>query len=174
MGRLFLFLLVFIFLEAVVVAKVAQLIGWGTTLLLLLGTTLLGSALVRRQGFVTWVRLNQRLQAGESPGQELADGMLTLLGGFLLVVPGFITDGFGLVLLFPPFRRALAAMLVRRGLLQAFARPGQAGWAYSARYQSASTYDATPDTGPEPGRPRVQEDRNGHLVIEGEVERKDE
>lgn len=168
MGRLFLILVVFVFLEAMVVARVAQLIGWGTALLLLLGTTLLGSALVRRQGLATWVRLNQRLQAGESPGPELAEGMLTMLGGFLLIVPGFITDSFGLVLLFPPFRRALAGMLVRRGLLQAFARPGQSGWVYSARYTS------TVEVEPEQGRPRVQEDRNGHLVIEGEAERKDD
>jgi len=169
--RLILFLFVFVMLEAMVAARVAQLAGWGTTLLLLLSTSLLGSYLVQRQGLSTWVRLNQRMLAGEAPGVELVEGLLLLTGGFLLIIPGFITDALGLFLLLPPFRRALAALLIRRGLLQALARGGQSGtWVYSARYQRSASADAEP----EPGRPRVQEDRNGHLVIEGEAERKDE
>ena len=170
--RLILFLFAFVMLEAMVAARVAKLTGWGTTLLLLLSTSLLGSYLVQRQGLSTWVRLNQRmLVAGETPGVELVEGLLLLSGGFLLIIPGFITDALGLFLLLPPLRRALAGLLVRRGLLQAFARGGQsATWVYSTRYQRSSGTG----TEPEPGRPRVQEDRNGHLVIDGEAERKDD
>lgn len=169
--RVILFLFVFVMLESMVAARVAQLAGWGTTLLLLLSTSLLGSYLVQRQGLSTWARLNQRMLAGETPGAELVEGLLLLTGGFLLIIPGFITDALGLLLLLPPFRRALAGLLVRRGLLQAFARGGQSGtWVYSSSYRRSTGADA----GPEPGRPRVQEDRNGHLVIDGEAERKDD
>jgi len=170
-GRLILLFFVFVALEAMVVARVAQLTGWLTTLLLLLGMSLLGSYLVQRQGLSTWTRLNQRMLAGEAPAQELVEGLLLLTGGFLLILPGFVTDALGLFLLLPPFRRALAALMLRRGLLQAMAPGGRhSAWVYSTNFRQ----EPAPEREPEDGRPRVREDRDGHLLIEGEAERKDE
>ena len=112
-GRVFLFIFIFALLEAVVLGQVAQAIGWGITILLTVFTALLGSILFRWQGLETWMRLNQRLQQGEVPGTELVEGVMLLLGGALLITPGFITDGVGFLLLIPPSRRAMAGR--RRG-----------------------------------------------------------
>lgn len=168
-GRLFGIMTLFTLLEAMVVARVAQLAGWGITLLALAVAMMTGYGLARRQGWATWSRLHQRVQRGEAPGPELVSGLLVLTGAFLLLVPGFITDSMALFLLFPPFRRALAALLIRRGALNGFAASGAStSWVYSARYESRT------DAGPQAGCSRVQEDRDGHLLIEGEAERRDD
>lgn len=117
-----LILLLFIALpiaELWLILKVGALIGAGPTILLLLVSSLLGVWLVRRQGAVVWSRFNQAVTAGRMPKEEGVDGVLVILGGTLLVVPGFITDLFGLTLLLPLtrplLRRRVLALLTRRG-----------------------------------------------------------
>lgn len=98
--------------EIYVIVQVGQEIGVGPTILLLLADALLGSWLIRREGRRAWLALRQRVNEGGLPAKELADGALILIGGTLLLTPGFLTDilGFFLVL---PFTRPLA----RRGLV---------------------------------------------------------
>ena len=170
-GRVFLFIFVFALLEAMVLAKVAELTGWVFTIMATVATAMLGSMLFRWQGLETWMRLNQRMQQGELPGNELVEGVLLLLGGALLITPGFITDGIGFVLLLPPTRKALAAWMVRQGMLQSLAaRPGQSGvWMYTRTYQSGPSRQPPGDD-----QPLVRETRDGHYIIEGEAERKDD
>ncbi len=168
-GRIFLFIFIFALLEAMVLAKVAELTGWVFTILATVATAMLGSVLFRWQGLETWLRLNQRMAQGQMPGGELVEGVLLLLGGALLITPGFITDGIGFVLLLPPTRKALAAWMVRRGMLQAFAsRPGNSRvWVYTRSYGQGPVRPDVPD------QPRVQETSDGHFIIEGEAEHKD-
>lgn len=170
-GRIFLFIFVFALLEVMVLAKVAEYTGWLFTIAATVFTALLGSVLFRWQGLETLMRLNQRMQQGEMPGNELVEGVMLLLGGALLITPGFITDAIGFVLLLPPTRQALAAALVRKGTLQAFAqRPGGSAWVYT---QTTWRADAPPE-GSRPERPPVRETSDGHLIIEGQAERKDD
>jgi len=171
-GRVFLFIFVFALLEAIVLGQVAQSIGWAVTILLTVLTAMMGSLLFRWQGVETWVRLNKRMQQGEMPGAEMVEGVMLLLGGALLITPGFITDGVGFLLLLPQSRKAFASYIVKKGMMQAFTRgPGQGNvWVYQRGSYSSGA--AQPDS--EQPRPTVYEDRQGHFVIEGEVEKKDE
>lgn len=98
--------------ELYVIVQVGQLIGIWPTLALLLADAVLGSLLLRHQGREAWQRFNAALAARRFPGKEVADGALIVVGGTLLVAPGFLTDIAGLLLLLPP-TRALARRAFR-------------------------------------------------------------
>lgn len=97
--------------EIYVIVKVGELIGIWPTLGLILASALIGSWLLRNQGRDAWRRFNEAIAQRRFPGKEVADGALILVGGTLLLTPGFITDVVGISLLVPPTRA-----LVRRGL----------------------------------------------------------
>jgi UPF0716 protein FxsA len=97
--------------EVFVVIEVAGAIGVGATVLLLILSWPLGWWALRAQGRAAWRRLSAAVSAGRSPGREVLDGALVLLGGLLLIVPGFISDVLGALALLPPTRA-----LLRRGL----------------------------------------------------------
>lgn len=99
-------------LELYVIVKVGGLIGVAPTLALLLATSLLGAALLRHQGRGAWHRFNDAIAQRRFPGREVIDGVMITIGGALLLVPGFVTDAAGLLLLFPP-TRAIARRLLR-------------------------------------------------------------
>ncbi|MBK9180080.1 MAG: FxsA family protein [Acidimicrobiales bacterium] len=104
--------------ELAVIVQVADEIGVAPTLALLLLVSLTGAWLVKREGFGVWRRMNEAVAAGRVPGAELIDAFVLLLAGGLLLVPGFVTDALGLVLLLPPVRavvrRLLGVRLFRR------------------------------------------------------------
>ena len=103
--------------ELYVIIKVGEAIGLLPTLVLLIADALLGSMLLRQQGRAAWVRFNRALAENRLPHKEVFDGVLIILGGALLLTPGFITDIFGLIFLIPPTRalvRAVASRTVRR------------------------------------------------------------
>ncbi|HEX6781475.1 MAG TPA: FxsA family protein [Solirubrobacterales bacterium] len=99
--------------ELYVIIQVGQAIGVVPTLLLLLADAVLGSLLLKHQGRSAWRRFNEALAARRFPGREVADGALIIVGGTLLLTPGFITDVFGLFLLLPP-TRAITRRVLRR------------------------------------------------------------
>lgn len=134
------FLVFFLFSlsEAILLAKVGTLIGWGWTILAIVATAMIGSAMWRQQGLETWRRVNQRMAQGELPGQELIEGVMLIVGGALLITPGFITDTIGFFLLFPVTRKAAAKSLFDKGLVQGWSQQGgfrQAG-GFGGFYQS--------------------------------------
>src|SRR3954462_510432 len=100
--------------ELAVIIQVGQAIGVWWTIGLLVVDSILGSALMRMQGRAAWRRFNEALQAGRAPAREVLDGALVIFGGALLLTPSFITDVLGLVLLVPPTRALVRAVLVRR------------------------------------------------------------
>lgn len=99
-------------LELWAIIEVGGLIGVLPTLALLLAMSLLGATLLRQQGRDAWRRFNAALAERRFPGREVADGLMITIGGALLLTPGFITDGVGLLLLLPP-TRAVARRLLR-------------------------------------------------------------
>jgi UPF0716 protein FxsA len=138
------FLLVVLFIvvpiaELYVIVQVGEAIGVLPTLALLFLDAILGSVLLRYQGRGAWRRFNEALAQRRFPGREVADGVLIVIGGALLLAPGFITDVFGLLLLIPP-SRAIARALLRRFTLARFAVVGVPG------------AGAPPGRGGEPGR----------------------
>ena len=99
--------------ELYVIIQVGGLIGVGPTLLLLLLDAILGSWLLKHEGRAAWRRFNKALAERRVPAAEVADGFLVILGGALLIAPGFITDIFGILFLLPP-TRAVARRVLRR------------------------------------------------------------
>lgn len=129
-------LLVVPVLELAVIVQVADEVGVLNTLGLLVLVSIAGAWLLKQQGLATWRSVQATAARGQMPTKEAADGVLILLGGALLLTPGFVTDAVGLVLLIPPtrafvksgFRKLLGAWAVKR-----FGTAGKAGGAvYSA------------------------------------------
>jgi UPF0716 protein FxsA len=114
--------------ELYVIIQVGQAIGIWPTLALLLADALLGSLLLRHQGRSAWRRFNEALAARRFPAREVADGAMIIVGGTLLLTPGFVTDVFGLILLIPPTRaiarRLLRAYVGRRFVIVGVGAPG--------------------------------------------------
>lgn len=90
--------------ELYVIIQVGGAIGVLPTLALLIADSFLGAALLRSQGRQAWARFNRALAESRVPAREVFDGAMIILGGALLLTPGFITDIFGLILLIPPTR----------------------------------------------------------------------
>lgn len=106
--------------ELYVIARVGQALGFPVTLGVLLLVSVLGAALVKREGVRTWLALRTSFGTGQMPTRALSDAALVLVGGVLLLTPGFLTDLAGLFLVLPPTRavarRLLTAFAVRRAL----------------------------------------------------------
>jgi UPF0716 protein FxsA len=104
--------------EIVVIIEVANAIGGFATALLLLGGSVIGGVIVRRVGSRAWRALRASAVEGRRAPHDVVDGAIVLLGGLLLLVPGFITDAVGILLLLPPTRRLsrwlVAGYLFRR------------------------------------------------------------
>ena len=117
MALLLLLFLILPIAELYVIIKVGEAIGILPTLAILILDGFVGAALARSQGRAAWERFNRALSEGRVPARETYDGAMIILGGALLLTPGFITDIFGFILLIPPTRaivRAFVARLARR------------------------------------------------------------
>src|SRR3954452_382894 len=114
-------LLVVPIVEIFVIIQVGQVIGGWPTVGLLIIESALGAWLVKREGRRAWNALQSALQTGRMPGRELTDGALVLIGGTLLLTPGFVTDIFGFFFILPftrPIaRRIMTAVVARRAAL---------------------------------------------------------
>jgi UPF0716 protein FxsA len=111
------FFLIFVALplaEIYALIKVGSWLGVFPTIALLLLVSALGAVLVKREGLRVLRRMQEQVTAGNMPSNEILDGVCLLLAGLLLVVPGFVTDIVGLLLLLPPFRLVLRSALKRR------------------------------------------------------------
>lgn len=100
--------------EIYALIKIGSLLGVFPTIALLLLVSALGAALVKREGLRVLRRMQEQVMAGNMPSNEILDGVCLLLAGLLLLVPGFVTDAVGLLLLLPPFRLMLRGLLKRR------------------------------------------------------------
>lgn len=111
------FLTLFIILpiaEMAILIKVGTIIGALNTIGLVLLTAVIGAWLLRQQGLATLLRANQRLNSGELPAREVAEGLILAVGGALLLTPGFITDTIGFLCLIPGTRHWFASQALKR------------------------------------------------------------
>jgi UPF0716 protein FxsA len=109
-------------IEIFVLIQVGQVIGPWWTILLLVADSIFGTWLIRREGGRAWRALTTALETGRMPATELADGALILVGGTLMLSPGFVTDAFGILLILPftrPLARRLLTQVISRRLLRA-------------------------------------------------------
>ena len=129
--------------ELYVIIKVGEAIGLWPTLALLLADALLGSFLLKHQGRGAWRRFNEALAQRRFPGKEVVDGLLIVVGGTLLLAPGFITDIFGLILLIPPTRAIVRGLLKRFtiGRFVVVGMPGSGGPTRSSGDGPSRDYD---------------------------------
>ena len=150
-ARLFLIFTSVSLLEIFVLVKVGSFLGAWPTVLLVVLSALVGSALVRSQGLQLIQQLQQRMAAGEMPGQQLIEGIMLIITGVLLVTPGFVTDFCGLLLLVPRIRASLAKIIMAN--IKLSPQAGMGGFSS----HSFSQYQENDDS-----------------VIEGEFERKND
>jgi UPF0716 protein FxsA len=115
------FLLVALFIavpiaELAIIIQVGQALGLWPTIALLVVDSILGSVLMRSQGRAAWRRFNEALLGGRPPAREVADGVLIIFGGALLLTPGFISDVAGLLFLLPPTRAVIRRVFMRQAM----------------------------------------------------------
>lgn len=155
----FLMLLAFIgipLLEIAVFIQVGGVIGLGATLVLVVLTAIAGTLMLRAQGLSTLGRARASLDRGEVPVRAVFDGACLLVGGALLLTPGFVTDILGFLLLLPPFRGFVLERLKRSGHLHV---------------QTMGGFGTAPGHGPESGAgPESPRQGGPGPVIEGEYE----
>lgn len=142
-------------IEIYFLIQVGQVIGALPTILLVIATSVLGVYLLKQQGLAALTRFQNNLRQGQLPADELKEGIFIVLGGILLMTPGFFTDFLGLFCLLPPTRKLLMKLFAKR--LQR-----QSGVVYNDVYIHSNT--------------RVQEPnatRSTPNALEGEYIRKD-
>ncbi|MCZ6890813.1 MAG: FxsA family protein [Gammaproteobacteria bacterium] len=122
MGKWLLLFLLTPLVEMYLLLEVGGYIGAWPTIGLVVLTAIIGVGLLRVQGFATLTRGIQRLNQGEMPAREMAEGVLLAIAGALLLTPGFVTDSFGFVLLTPPIRTQLAQWILERVEIRMTAR----------------------------------------------------
>ncbi|HWO97341.1 MAG TPA: FxsA family protein [Bacillus sp. (in: firmicutes)] len=93
------------------------------TFLLVILTGILGAYLAKKQGIAVLMKAREQLSYGQLPGEAILDGICILLGGAVLLTPGFITDVVGFFLLFPPTRKLVKPVIAR--WMQAFFKNGR-------------------------------------------------
>ena len=104
--------------EMYVLIQVGGIIGALPTVALVVLTATLGIWLLRLEGLATLAKVQEKLARGEIPGQELLEGIMLLIGGALLLTPGFVTDAIGFACLLPFLRKPIAHWLINKGMLR--------------------------------------------------------
>ncbi len=137
-------------------------IGALPTIVLTILTAGLGIALVRMQGIIAMADVQRAMLSGRAPFIEMLSGALLALAGVLLLIPGFVTDAIGFLLLIPPLRRAMAALLGRALFRQPPAAPGAGpGTAEGSRIIEVEIVEVQDNPEPPPP-PRRIPPQSGH------------
>ncbi|MCH8612474.1 FxsA family protein [Arsenicicoccus dermatophilus] len=170
----FVLLLVVPTLEIAVIVAIGRVIGGWPTIGLLLLESAIGAWLVKREGRAAWASLRGALASGRLPAGELSDAALVLVGGTLLLTPGFLSDVLGFACILPGTRgvaRRLLSRVITRQLLASApgirVRQTYAGGASATPPGAAAPGPGATTRGAGPGATRAT--RQDDDVIEGEV-----
>ena len=124
-------------LEMLVLIEVGSVIGaWNTVALVLFGA-IIGLQVIRQQGVSTLIKAQQKMAAGELPATEIVEGFMIAIGGGLMLVPGLVTDVFGILLLIPPVRKYIIKRMIASGRWQV-----QQTNIYEAEYRRESHWES--------------------------------
>ncbi len=173
-SKLLLLFIILPLVELYLLLRVGDAMGFGPTVLMVLVTGALGALLARREGLRVLREWQATIARGQLPEEGLLGGVLVLVGGVLLIAPGVLTDVTGLLLLFPPSRRLIAAQVrkrVERGLRTGSVRittvggggPGFSpfGGAFGAREVNAPPREAA--------EPRIRSNTDEDEIQDAEV-----
>lgn len=127
-------------IEIAVLLRVGDSLGWLLTLAVVIFTAVLGAAMLRQQGLATLNKARLRMSSGEMPAEQLLEGVLLMIGGVLLLTPGFVTDAFGFACLVPWTRQWLAGRIAARATI------GFGGFGRAANDRNAESLRATGTT----------------------------
>lgn len=100
--------------EMYFIVQVGQEVGIVTTVALLLVISMVGTALVKREGLRVYSQFMTTVRAGQEPTREIVHGVCILASGVFLLAPGFISDVLGILLLLPPTRALVSRIVLRR------------------------------------------------------------
>lgn len=132
-------------LEVFVIVLVAKAVGWWVVAMLL-ATSIVGGWLVKREGMKTFTSLRTRADAAADPAGRLGDAAVVLVGGLMILLPGFVTDLLGIVFVLPPVRpfarRVLTAVVGSRFENIEMTMP--------QAFRTADGYGGAGDSGPQP------------------------
>ena len=159
--------------EIYVIIQIGQVIGAWWTMLLLIADSLLGSWLVKREGARTWRALRSALEERRMPARELADGVLVLVGGLLMLTPGFVLDIVGILCILPvtrPLGRRVLSGVISRQLVGVGLATGPMGPSGPTGPRTRPSGDPWTRQRPGPGNPEGGP-QNGpeNGVVQGEV-----
>lgn len=132
-------------IEIMIFVAVGSEIGGLETVILTIVTAVVGITIARAQGFGVLAAMRKASDAGEPPVLEMVHGLFLLIAGVLLLIPGFLTDSVGALLLIPPMR----SLLARFGLQNVIVR-GQTGTASNSSTIDAEYWEETDEPGPGP------------------------
>lgn len=113
MKYIFLFLIIVPAAEIGILLLSGQIIGVWQTILMIILTGFLGAYLAKQQGLETLRKTQEQLRMGRMPGDAVLDGVCILVGGTLLLTPGFVTDFLGILLLAPPTRKFFKVLILK-------------------------------------------------------------
>ena len=109
-------------LEIYVLVSVGESIGGFSTILLVIITALIGSTLLKQQGWSTMAKAQNAMANGQTPAFEMMEGVVILISGVLLLTPGFITDAVGLLGLMPWSRAYFIDRILRKNAEKVFSK----------------------------------------------------
>ena len=169
MPYLFLLFVLIPIIEIALLIQVGSVIGLLPTIGIVILTAVIGTAMLRQQGLATLQAAQQRMQSGQMPAQQIGEGLLLMLGGALLLTPGFATDAFGFACLFPVTRRWMVSKLGAKTMAntQIFTPGGQS---YRQPQDQPSGPASRPTGGQNSGSPG---NSKGGDVIDGDYQRLD-
>jgi len=112
--KLFLLFTIIPTIEIIILMKLSATFGIASTLLLVIGTGLLGAYLARLEGVRILFKIQAETRAGRLPARDMLDGLLILVAGIVLITPGLVTDIAGFVLLVPFTRNAVLSYVLKK------------------------------------------------------------
>ncbi|WNC71807.1 FxsA family protein [Thalassotalea psychrophila] len=169
---LFLLFIVMPIVEIMVLMNVGSLIGALPTIGIVILTAWIGAAMVRQQGMATYQSVQNKLAQGQIPSDEIIAAMLLLVAGVLLLTPGFITDGFGLLLLWP-VSRAVIVKAVQTQMAKSKANPNNGSTFFYSNFQQSDQQQSPFRDIDENSSTHHINDNKSNQTIDGEFERKD-
>lgn len=175
-GLLWLFALLFAEIWSII--KMSEQIGGWATFILLVAGVFFGLQLMRAQGVGAMIKAAQSSQSSQSPLGSIAEAIIKAFAGVLLIIPGFFSDFFALLILIPFVRKGFARHLAKKGQFQGFAGAnfgqggfgafGQGGFGKASANDDFAGGNVYEHDGS--GKVKTSDDRTlGKKVAEGEV-----